>query len=161
EITKFKAENQGRLPEQFQSNVQFLNSLQTQLSNVNEALNRNQQEKIMLQTQHQNQQTQLNYYTNNLEDVIPDADGAIKNERLITLNKLISDLNGQLAAMLESYREDHPDIKALRARLRAYEAERKDLDRQEALAQTAAVTATQPRKVINPQIAKSIEDTKA
>src|SRR5581483_8610398 len=37
EITKFKGENQGRLPEQFQSNVQFLNSLQTQLSNVNEA----------------------------------------------------------------------------------------------------------------------------
>ena len=38
EITKFKAQNLGRLPEQFQSNVAQLQSLQMQLANANESL---------------------------------------------------------------------------------------------------------------------------
>src|SRR5215510_6048964 len=40
EITKFKTENSGRLPEQLQSNISNLNSLQMQLNAANEALNR-------------------------------------------------------------------------------------------------------------------------
>jgi len=62
EITRFRTENQGRLPEQYQANLATLNSLQQQLSSLNETLNRNQQEKMLLETQLQNYRTQLNYY---------------------------------------------------------------------------------------------------
>src|SRR5258706_7731820 len=58
-ITKFKGENLGRLPEQFQSNVAQLQSLQMQLSNANETLSRNQQQKLQIETQLQNYNTQL------------------------------------------------------------------------------------------------------
>ena len=54
EITRFKMENQGRLPEQLQTNLQTLNALHMQLAASNEAINRNSQEKLMLETQLQN-----------------------------------------------------------------------------------------------------------
>src|SRR5260370_35339162 len=50
-ITKFKAENLGRLPEQFQANVAALQSLQMQLSNANESLIRNQHTTLQIKTQ--------------------------------------------------------------------------------------------------------------
>jgi polysaccharide chain length determinant protein (PEP-CTERM system associated) len=155
EITKFRTENQGRLPEQYQANLATLNSSQQQLSSLNEALNRNQQEKMLLETQLQNYRTQLNYYKSNLEETVGSSQ-AVKNQRLIDLNKTITDGKAQLAAAREVYREDHPDIKNIKARLSSLEKERDELEKQEATQQTS--TPTQ-QKVTNPQIAKAIEDT--
>ena len=155
EITKFRTENQGRLPEQYQANLATLNSSQQQLSSLNEALNRNQQEKMLLETQLQNYRTQLNYYKSNLEETVGSSQ-AVKNQRLIDLNKTITDGKAQLAAAREVYREDHPDIKNIKARLSSLEKERDELEKQEATQQTSAPTQ---QKVTNPQIAKAIEDT--
>src|SRR5580704_2854346 len=50
EMTKFKLANAGRLPEQLQSNLQAVSTLEVQLSTSNEAISRNSQEKMMLET---------------------------------------------------------------------------------------------------------------
>src|SRR5439155_2316848 len=50
-ISKFKSENQGRLPEQFTANVAQLQSLQIAMGNANEAVSRLQQQKLQLETQ--------------------------------------------------------------------------------------------------------------
>jgi polysaccharide chain length determinant protein (PEP-CTERM system associated) len=155
EITKFRTENQGRLPEQYQANLATLNSLQQQLSSLNETLNRNQQEKMLLETQLQNYRTQANYYKSNLEETVGTSQ-AVKNQRLIDLNKTITDGKAQLAAAREVYKEDHPDIKNIKARLSSLERERDELEKQEATRQ--APTPAQ-QKVTNPQVAKAIEDT--
>jgi chromosome segregation ATPase len=68
EIIKIKTENQGRFRERYQSNLATLTSLQQQLGALNEALHRNREERMILQTQLQNYKTQLNYYKSNLKD---------------------------------------------------------------------------------------------
>jgi len=155
EITKFKTENQGRLPEQYQSNLATLNSLQQQLGSMNEGLNRNQEEKMILQTQLQNYKAQLNYYRSNLEET--PTNQTVKNERLIALEKMITDAKAALAASRQLYTEDHPDIRNFKARIALLEKERDDLERKESTEQQPAATS----KVTNPVVARAIEDTKS
>jgi len=158
ELAKFKGENQGRLPEQFQANVASLNSMQQQLGNMNESLNRNQQEKMLLETQLQNLKTQLGYFSS--AAVETSGNQAVQNERLINLNKMILDAKAALAAALEIYTEDYPEIKNFRARLATLEKERDTLEKQDQAKQQQAASTPAP-KDMNPQVAKSIEDTKS
>jgi polysaccharide biosynthesis transport protein len=157
EITKFKTENQGRLPEQYQSNLATLSSLQQQLGAMNEGLNRNQEERMIMQTQLQNYKTQLNYYKSNLEETPTSASQAVKNERLIALDKMITEAKSSLAAARQMYTEDHPDIRNYKARLGLLEKDRDDLEKLEAAHPPAAAQGA--TKSANPLIARSIEDT--
>jgi polysaccharide biosynthesis transport protein len=159
ELARFKGENQGKLPEQFQANVASLNSMQQQLGAMNESLNRNQQEKMLLETQLQNLKTQLNYFSSNAAET--SGNQAVQNERLINLNKMILDAKASLAAALEIYTEDYPEIKNFRAKLATLEKERDNLEKQDQAKQQQAASAPTQPKDMNPQVAKSIEDTKS
>jgi polysaccharide chain length determinant protein (PEP-CTERM system associated) len=158
DITRFRTENQGRLPEQYQSNLATLNSLQQQVGAMNEALNRNQEEKMILQTQLQNYKSQLNYFQSNLEDTTTTTNQTVKNERLIALEKMITDAKASLAASRQVYTEDHPDIKNFKARLALLEKERDDLEKKESVQTPSAATVT---KTVNPVAARAIEDTRS
>lgn len=160
DITKFKGENLGRLPEQFQSNVAQLQSLQMQLSSANETLSRNQQQKLQLETQMQNYNTQLNYYNTLTEDTVTIAGpAAVRNERLNNLAQRIMDLKSRVAAMSEMLTKDHPDLKSARAQLTSLEKQQADAEREDLAAQTVAATA-QPtvKKVPNVQNQRMIQD---
>src|SRR5574340_1400709 len=156
EMTQFKTENQGRLPEQLQSNLQALNAMQLQLASVNEAINRNGQEKLMLETQLQNLKNQMNFVNANMEETV--ASQTVKNERLIQLNRTILDAETSLSAARETYTEDHPDIRSLKARLGVLKRERDSLEKEE---QKVAATNSGPRKVMNPNMVRSLEDIKS
>jgi polysaccharide chain length determinant protein (PEP-CTERM system associated) len=157
EITKFKTENQGRLPEQLQSNMASLNSLQMQMGQLNEALNRNQQEKMMLETNLQNLHSQANYLQANAEELV--GAQSVKNERLIGLNKTIIDTETALAAARELYTKNHPDIRAFESRLTVLKTQRDALEREEMVEQAKVQTTT--RKIINPTVARALEDNKS
>jgi len=155
EMTKFKVANAGRLPEQLQSNLQALNALEIQLSTVNEGLNRDQQEKMMLETQIQNLQHQATFISSNLEQ--NSGTQAVKNDRLIQLNKMILDFQSKLSAMRQTYKENHPDIRSLEAQVADLKKQRDDLEKEEV---QAAAKAGEPKKVNSPQVAQSLENIK-
>jgi polysaccharide chain length determinant protein (PEP-CTERM system associated) len=155
-LTKFKAENLGRLPEQFQSNVAQLQSLQMQLSSANESLSRNQQQKLQLETQLQNYNTQLTYYTALAEDTVTTAGPAqVRNERLNNLNLKIMDLQSRVAAMAEMWTKDHPDLKAAQAQLASLEKQKADAEREET---TLPAPAPSVKRVPNLQNQRMIQD---
>ncbi|MGA2591621.1 MAG: hypothetical protein ABSH32_17010 [Bryobacteraceae bacterium] len=155
EMTKFKVANAGRLPEQLQSNLQALNTLEMQLSTVNEGLNRDEQDKMMLETQIQNLQHQATFISSNLEQAA--ATQAVKNERLIQLNKVILDLQTKLSALRQTYKEDHPDIRSLEAQLGDLKKQRDDLEKEEV---QAASKSGESKKAPNPQVAQNLENIK-
>jgi polysaccharide biosynthesis transport protein len=147
EMTAFRVAHSGRLPEQLSSNLQALNAYQTQLGATTEAMNRAQQDKMMLETQLENYKNQENFYASGVFD----TEAPVKNERLAMLNKTIFETEAQISALLETYTPNHPDIRGARARLQVLIKER---DR---MAAEEAKTAKDPRAA-NPQVAKSIED---
>src|SRR5579871_2758408 len=155
EITEFKQQNAGRLPDQLQANLQAVNTLEMQLQAVNESINRDAQDKMMLETQIQNMKQESTFIGSNLEQTA--SREAVKNGRLIQLNEKILDLDTQLSAARQTYREDHPDIRSLEARIGVLKKQRDDLEKEET---NAAVKAGAPKKSVNPQVAQSLESLK-
>jgi uncharacterized protein involved in exopolysaccharide biosynthesis len=152
EIAKFKMENAGRLPDQLQSNLQAVSALELQQQSLNESINRDAQEKMLLETNLQNLEHQSTFIGSNLEQT---ASGeAVKNQRIIQLDNRIMELDTLLAAARQTYREDHPDIRSLEAKLGVLKKQRDDLEKDEV---NAAAKAGAPKKVTNPQMAQSLE----
>jgi TonB family protein len=110
EIARFKSENMGKLPEQFQATLAQLQTAQIQVGGLNESLNRLQRQKMQLETQLQNTTTLMNY-------------GRASSDRVRGLNQRILDLQSGLAAAHEIYTPSHPQIKKIEASLAAIERE--------------------------------------
>ncbi|HKA00915.1 MAG TPA: GNVR domain-containing protein, partial [Candidatus Solibacter sp.] len=164
QISKFKKENMGKLPEQFGVNVTQLQNFQMALGNANEALSRMQQEKLQLETQMANFHNQLAYYTSISEEqymVGGGGAGAVHNTKLDNLNQRIMDLKSQIAAMKEMYTDVAPQVKQAKARLVVLERElqdeeKLDLERQAVAAQN--VQAPQIQRRVNPANVKMMKD---
>jgi polysaccharide chain length determinant protein (PEP-CTERM system associated) len=159
-LMKFKAENMGRLPEQFQANVAQLNTYQMMVSQANEGLSRLQQQKLQLETQLQNNNTNASYYNSILEDqVAVTGQAQVRNETLNQLNQRIMNLQSEIAALQEQLTPSHPTIKRAQASLaalekRRQEAEKEDLERQAA----APSSAPTVKRVPNQQALKAVQD---
>ncbi len=156
EITKFKMENAGRLPQQVQMNGQALNSLQTQLAAISEALNRNAQDKMMLETRLQTMDGQYDTIKN-MAPAIDEPAKTAKDERLAQLDKEVSNAEAQLSGYQELYTDNHPDIRNLKALLEVKRRERDTLKKQE----EALDAKNKPQKRVNPQVTRSLSDLQA
>jgi TonB family protein len=141
EVARFKMENMGRFPEQFQANVAQLNSYQMMLSTAHEALSRLQQQRLMLETQLQNNITNLGYYQTSSDDQ-PSA--VTTSESLVQLNQRILILRSEVAALSEQLTPNHPSIKRAQASLEALERRHEDV-----------------RKGVNPRAAQVLLDLTA
>jgi polysaccharide chain length determinant protein (PEP-CTERM system associated) len=155
DMAKFKSENAGRLPEELQSNLQAVNTLELQQESISESINRDAQDKMMLETQLQNLQQESSFINTNLDQT--SSREMVKNERLIQLSNKILDLDTQLSAARQTYKPDHPDIRSFEARLAVLKKQRDDLEKEET---QAAAKAGTPAKTQSPQVAESLENVK-
>jgi polysaccharide chain length determinant protein (PEP-CTERM system associated) len=168
QLTKFKVQNQGKLPEQASANAQALNTFQLQLMANQNSLNRAMQDKIILETNLTNIRNSINNAAANLEQTVGgggSSPAAVENQKLIDMNRTISDQRQKLAAAKETFGANHPDVQNAEAALQFLERERDDLQRQEssriaALAGAAATTTNPVRVIQNPVVARQIEDYK-
>jgi polysaccharide chain length determinant protein (PEP-CTERM system associated) len=162
-LMKFKTENMGRLPEQFQANVAQLNTYQMMVSQANEGLSRLQQQKLQLETQLQNNNTNINYYNSILEDQVTVGGAAqVRNERLNQLNQRIMNLQSEIAALQEQLTPNHPTIKRAQASLSALERQRQEAEKED-LERQAAAPAAGPtvKRVPNQQAFRAVQDLNA
>ncbi|HXN46807.1 MAG TPA: Wzz/FepE/Etk N-terminal domain-containing protein [Bryobacteraceae bacterium] len=113
-LTQFRLQNSGRLPEQLQSNLTTLRTLEQQLSGINEAINRIGQEKLLLESQ-------IHIYRDQLQTLTQGGDQpltvAAKNQRLVELEHEIVTQETNVSSLKERYKETHPDVKAAEAQL--------------------------------------------
>jgi uncharacterized protein involved in exopolysaccharide biosynthesis len=124
-----------------------------QLSALEDALGRDQQDKLILETRLQTLKNSQNFVSANLEDTV--IGQAVKNQRLIDLNNRIAEAKSQAAGLLQIYRPDYPDIRQLQARISSLEKERDDAEKEQVESGAAPV-----KRVVNPQMQKSLEDLK-
>jgi polysaccharide chain length determinant protein (PEP-CTERM system associated) len=161
QLTQFKNQNMGRLPEQFQANVAQLNTLQMMQGQANEALSRLQQQRYQLETQLQNNNTNLNYYNSLLEDqVAVNGPQQVRNEKLNQLNQKIMTLQSDVAALTEQFTPNHPMVKKAQASLAKYEKLYEEEAKADLEKEAAAPAATAPttKRVVNQQVAKAVQD---
>src|SRR5947208_13829122 len=112
-ITKFRSENFGRLPEQLGNNQILLNGAESRIANLNSAISRVNQEKMLLETELRAQQTALESLTPSQEQLAIQA----KSQKMMQVEGEITQIENTLAAMKERYKDTHPDVRALEAQL--------------------------------------------
>jgi succinoglycan biosynthesis transport protein ExoP len=164
ELTAFKLRNAGRLPEELQSNLQMQNSYQQQLTAVQEVLNRNQQDKMILETSIQNLKTQLSTIDMSPEAVEPvgvRTKTETRNDRLAAAEKKVLEAEAELASMKERLTPAHPDLRIATQRMESIRLERDKIaaqvaaeqEKQEQAAANQPVAA--PKRTMNPVAVKT------
>ena len=148
QMTEARIRFAGSLPDDMSVTVGALSSLQTQLSSVSDAISRARQDKFLLVTHIENLRSQQK----NLGSVQEDAATTIKGERLTQLNRSILEMETQISALRETYKEDHPDIRTSKARLEVLRRERDRLEEEDRQAQASS----KPR----PQSAGALKTSK-
>jgi TonB family protein len=119
-IGKLKAEDMGRLSEQFQTNLAQLQTLQAQLARANEALSLGQEQKLQRETELQNATTHLFL--------------------LQELKEKLAEVRSELAQAREVKTPNHPDVKRMEAVMAVLEAQYAQSAQQELLSRAEATT---------------------
>ena len=132
ELTKFRIEHPGQLPEQEQLNLGYLNSLQEQLRSVSDSMSRLAQDRVELDTHLETLKNQTQLL--DMLDREPDLATPVvrqQNERLALLNKEVADGETTLAQLRQVERENYPDVQLLVKRLAVVRKQRDDLQKQQ------------------------------
>jgi succinoglycan biosynthesis transport protein ExoP len=161
ELTRFRTENQGRLPEQSQMNMSNLAALQTQVNGVQDQLNRLAQQRVQAEAHLSTLKNQLDLYGLMAQEAPASLGGGSpamrRNVELEQLNKQIEGGELQLQQYLQSFKETYPDIRNLRKSLAVLTRKRDELQakQDELLAADAAKPKDAPRKSTNFQVAQN------
>jgi polysaccharide chain length determinant protein (PEP-CTERM system associated) len=120
-LTAFRIKNAGRLPDEMQMNMNQTNNLQSRLSALSEAENRNAQERMMLDTQ-------MNIAKERLDSLKGGAPQ--RNQRLMELDRTIQSLQTNIAEMEQRYTKDFPDLQTAKQQLGLYQKQRDQVAKQ-------------------------------
>lgn len=146
-LAKFRVANAGRLPDQVQQNLQQLNVLEQRMANLNGQVSRQNQERLLMESQLRIYREQLNGIATTDEVATPQQQQQqqAKSARILKLENDIQNVEMQLAAMKENYTEKHPDVGRVMASLSVLRGTRDRLEKEEA-AEAAKKKSEEPPK---------------
>ena len=150
--TQFRLKNAGRLPDEFQANLQALRSLETQMGGINGAFSRISQEKLLLESQ-------VQIYRDQLATLGSTGDQlglSVKNERLVQLEREILGMQTALSGLRERYKDTHPDVKRAEAQFGILKKMRDELLKQEEQ-KKPETDAPKQANLVNSRAAKDLE----
>ena len=166
QLNKFRAEHAGQLPEQSGLNVAQLTAAQQQSNNINEALNRQAQERVQLDQRLTTLESQIQLF-----DMFDKENGPAapltrqQNDQLASLNRAIDATESQLVEMRQKYKPSYPELREAENNLKNLKNQRDDLqkkqDEAEAKAEEAAKKSQSQdssRKATNFAAARTLSD---
>lgn len=146
-LAEFRARNQGRLPDEVNTNIQQMNALQSRISNLNQSITQANSERLMLETQLKNIKDQ--YAAVSKESPPDPVTTAMKSEHLAELDRSIRSLENQLIVLREQYKESYPDVQNTVRLLNSAKKEREQVLKEEEAkkSDTPAVARMNPQMV--------------
>jgi uncharacterized protein involved in exopolysaccharide biosynthesis len=131
ELTKFRNDNPGRLPEQSQMNMANLTSLQSQANGIGDQLNRLSTDRVRLDAQRSTLQANLQL----AESMAQEAPGsslfgtpaARQNQEVQSLTSQLESGDLRLQQLLQQYKPGYRDIRDLQSQLQILKKRRDDL----------------------------------
>ncbi len=159
-LTKFRQENQGRMPEERQSNMAAINALDQRMNALNAQISRASQDKLLLESRLSTLKDQFSRLS------VPEAAQQVemaKNERLAQLEREILTMETNLEAVKQNYKETHPDVRRMKNNIDVLKRTRANLQKEEeakkaASEKSATAPETTARKNNNlPKEARAME----
>jgi polysaccharide biosynthesis transport protein len=167
QITKFKMENNGKLPEEQNSNTAMLNSSLLQQSQVAQSLQNAIDRKSMYETTLQGQLSQLDYLKANAEETLTpqqSAQAQVQNQALATNTARLQELNERLAGMKQIYGAKSPEIRTLTAQIQSAQQTKDNLEKEQQQkkdAEAAQPAAPAEKKIRNKNAEAAIVNLQA
>lgn len=128
-LTALRLRNAGQMPEQAEQLLNRINTLETSIQSINSSLSRVNQEKLQLETNLRFLREQAVAASAPPGGGAPGqpAAGPKPDPRLAQANAEINRMEANLALMLESYTDNHPDVQRLKSYLEAKRRQREEL----------------------------------
>jgi polysaccharide chain length determinant protein (PEP-CTERM system associated) len=144
----YKRSFAGKLPEQLDSNLATLKTLDSQLAAANGSMQRATQEKLSLENQ-------IRLYSEQLQTIksapVESLETVAKNERLILMERQIQMAEANLTALREKFKDTHPDVRAAQGQLDGFRQARESLLKEEEKKAAATVTKKKEPPVLKPE----------
>lgn len=112
-LAKFRMSAQGRLPDQVQQNNFQMNALEQRIANINSAISRVQQEKMLAEADLRSVKNQLNLMSPASEQMMAQQ----KNEELVRVDREIQSLEAAISTLKEHYTDNYPEVKTRKSQL--------------------------------------------
>lgn len=147
-LSAFKAQNNGRLPDQVDMNYRQLQSLQTNYQFLTTSKNRAEMDKLSLETNLRVERARKAELTREVPQTAAQV-AAMKSERMLEIEREIRNYEDALAVTRQKFTEAHPDVQALKSRLEVAKNRKVEIQKEEAEAKatTPAVVPVQNRQL--------------
>jgi len=152
-LTEFRIQNNGRLPDQAESNSRQLQALEASSTYLANSISRATQEKLQMEGS-------LNILKNELTDATKVPQEAVvqkRNEKLEEIDREIEAWQNQLTVLRQRFRDTYPDVQSALQRLNAAQQKREAILKEEA----DTKKDVQPARPVNPQAQKDVRDLNA
>ena len=145
-LSDFRQKNIGRLPDQMQANLSQLNNMQMQMTTLDAAISRINQDKLLSE----NQVRILRERYNSIRQSLGGDQTAVavvqRNDLLAEKDRQIAQLENTLAVLRERYKDTFPDVQRAVALLAQARRERDELLKQDVEKRQEAANAPQVRR---------------
>jgi len=158
-LTAFRMKNNGKLPDQVQSNVQQVSALQSQVYALNANLSRAQQDKLQIEATLRilkDQQTEINKQPSD----VMNAEVAQKNEKLAEADKEVQYWDDTLRVLRQKYSDNYPDVQTAAGRLAVAKQKRDEIEKEDISKKAESKSSPAP-KVVNQQVLREQRDIDA
>lgn len=126
ELEAFRKEHMGMLPEQLEANINTLNQLREEQTNLERRLEQEKQQALLIKSQAQLARSEREALASALRQDQGNTGSARRDTRM-TMDQLtggsLEELEAELSRLSAIYTEKHPDIVALKRRIEALRAE--------------------------------------
>lgn len=142
-LTTFRTTSNGRLPDQIQQNATQMAMLENRISNLNQALTRVGQEKMLIEAD-------LRALKNQRASMVQSPETTVqrqKNEKLVALEREILQLEAVLADLRQHYTDTYPDVRRVQGKLATAQKMRESILEQE---EEATKEPASPSKRVDP-----------
>lgn len=139
-LAAFKAQNNGRLPEQVELNYRNLTTLQTNYQNLSSSKSRAELDRLSLETSLNIEKTRKTEMTREVPQTAAQT-AAVKSERMLEIERDIRTLEDALTTLRQKYTEINPDVQTVKGRLETAKQRKVELQKEEAEVKTPAVAA--------------------
>jgi succinoglycan biosynthesis transport protein ExoP len=154
QLATFKAQNNGRLPEQVDLNYRNLQTLQTNYQMLTSSKSRAELDKMSMETNLTVEKDRKAALTREVPQAAAQA-AAMKSEPMQQIEREIRNYEDNLAQLRQKYTESNPDVQTVKGRLEVANKRKADLQKEEAEAKTP-VSAAAP--VANRQLQLEVQD---
>jgi len=139
-LALFKAQNNGRLPEQVDLNYRNLQALQTNLQMLTSSKSRAELDKMSMETNLRIEKAHKTELTRDVPQSAAQA-AAMKSDRMLEIERDIRNYEDTLAALRQKYTETNPDVQTVKGRLETAKQRKADLQKEEAAAKPTVAAA--------------------